>query len=247
MDQNEQSQLDLKNPFEEATLDQAKAMLTTAQAKLTDQHAASEKSNNEMRIELSKEIKSVFGKLNISVFVIIAVLALIDVALVVSGKEAVKDRLISEKVLLALMAGTVAQAGAAFIAIVGYLFPKKSEGEQIGKSTSASSPILVSLIGGAGLGLFLGVVMMSPPVISDVAAKSREPVSAISSLSNQCADRDAGIVPTIGSLTIIQSASGSTDERTSKLKSFKASSPQSTQNTQHNARDCGGEAPQIKP
>jgi hypothetical protein len=194
-------QADVRHPFtkENSAYVQAQTKLVDAKAKKANQQAKSEKSNSEMRLDLTKEIKAVFGKLNVSVFAIVAVLALIDVVLILAGKEPSKDRLISEKIVLALIAGTVAQAGAAFIAIVGYLFPKKQSKASETTSEKSTTSVVLGFVGGTGLGLFLGIISAMNPATTKTASPDLAAPTTASPQAIQTATQVSP--PQLGALT----------------------------------------------
>lgn len=83
--------------------------------------------DTEMRMEFAREIKKIFALLNRWLFSLIAVAAIFDCLMIFKGVYDSSNRFISDRVILALIAGTVAQVGAAFFAIVKYLFPKPKE------------------------------------------------------------------------------------------------------------------------
>jgi len=64
-----------------------------------------------------------FVFVNLAVMGFIGVGMYVDNQLIISGKESV-GRIITDKVIMALIAGTVVELGAMMYAITNYLFPK---------------------------------------------------------------------------------------------------------------------------
>lgn len=124
-------------------------------------HLKSIDTDTALRDGFVHELKKLFSQLNRGVFILVAGLAAVDVILLIRGFAGPETRIVSEKVVLALIAGTVAQAGAAIIGIIGYLFPKSkaanlplgSKGgmaqQSIQKDSTASNEVQASVAGDA--------------------------------------------------------------------------------------------------
>lgn len=98
-----------------------------------------------LRIEFSREVRSVFAKLNGGVFLLISIMVLVEVILVLRGIIVPDQRLMNTTIVASLIGGTVLQGGVAFIAIVKYLFPNEDKKAVNSKSASSSNLHLARL------------------------------------------------------------------------------------------------------
>jgi len=98
-----------------------KSIVSEAKANMLNAAADGMRADSGLRLEIAKEVKLIFSRLNLWVIFLITLLSLFDVILIFKEYESAEARVITEKVIIALIAGTVAQAGVAIIAIVRYL------------------------------------------------------------------------------------------------------------------------------
>lgn len=93
-----------------------------------------------LRIAMAVVISLIFIGLNAAVIYIINGAMTVDNAMISLAPNHAPHRLVTEKVLMALIAGTVAQTGIAILAIMSYLFPKE-RGKQGPAKPTKSKPL----------------------------------------------------------------------------------------------------------
>lgn len=114
-----------------------KSIVSEAKANMLNAAADGMRADSGLRLEITKEVKLTFSRLNLWVIFLITLLSLFDVILIFKEYESAEATVITEKVIIALIAGTVAQAGVAIIAIVRYLFPQ-TNGQRLLRENSGS-------------------------------------------------------------------------------------------------------------
>ena len=77
-----------------------------------------------MRELFSAQLRAVFIHLNTAILVIIIIMLIAETILIMRGFIKPEQRIINTRVIMAIIAGTVVQTGAAFLVVMGYLFPK---------------------------------------------------------------------------------------------------------------------------
>ena len=79
---------------------------------------------HKMRRDLADGVQRVFVICNSALWIVIALLIMIDTALIVGGWQLPRDRIIDKSVVKVLVGATVVQVGLIMVAIAGNLFPK---------------------------------------------------------------------------------------------------------------------------
>ena len=127
--------------------------------------------DSKLREELGAYVQKVFTWLNIRVILIVAICAVFDTVFIYTKIIDPGQRLIGEKVILALITATAVQVGAGFIAIIGYLFPSsRNGGDSSGESSNSKS--LTAGFGGVLLGLVVGMILWMNPINKAEAGKA---------------------------------------------------------------------------